>query len=262
MHRTLKRLPVRLAIVGCGGMGHRHLRGLRELRDIGFSSVELIAVCDPVEENANSLADHAEETLGARPTVVTTRGDLLSHGIQAIDITSTPRTHHVIAVEALRSGINVLVEKPLGVTVAACREVCNAVASSDAVLSVAENYRRDPMCRLAKALLESGVIGAPRLIIQHGIGGGDQMSISMWRHLREHGGILLDLGVHFADVMEYLVGCIETAYAVSRLHEPVRRNPAASSGGDAIDPFSAYAQWQKKFLRNLMLRSKMRCMRR
>lgn len=110
-------------------MGHRHLRGLRELWDIGFSSVELVAVGDPVEENANSLADHAEETLGARPTVVTTRGELLNHGIQVIDIISTPRTHHVIAVEALRSGINVLVEKPLSLT-------------------VAEDHRRDPICRL------------------------------------------------------------------------------------------------------------------
>ena len=38
--------PVRLAIVGCGGMGRRHLAGLGELAQIGDRHVELVAVCD------------------------------------------------------------------------------------------------------------------------------------------------------------------------------------------------------------------------
>lgn len=238
-------MAIRLAIVGCGGMGHRHLRGLGELRAAGISSLELVAACDPVEANAASLADQAEAVLGARPAVVAALGDLRDHGVQAVDITSTPRTHHLLAVEALRRGLHVLIEKPLALTVAACRRIRAAAASTAAVLSVAENYRRDPMCRLAKALLDAGVIGTPRLIVQHGVGGGDRMAISMWRHRREHGGILLDVGVHFADVLEYLLGRIDTAYAVTRLHEPVRRNPAAGAGGAAVDPADAYGQWQR-----------------
>ncbi len=239
-------MAIRLAIVGCGGMGHRHLRGLAELRAAGISALELVAACDPVEANAASLAGHAEAAFGTRPAVAAGLGDLHDHGVQAIDITSTPRTHHLLAVEALQRGLHVLIEKPLALTVAACRRIGDAAAESPAILSVAENYRRDPMCRLAKALLDSGVIGAPRLVVQHGVGGGDRMAISMWRHRREHGGILLDVGVHFADVLEYLLGRIDTAYAVTRLHEPVRRNPAAGAGGGAaVDPANAYAQWQR-----------------
>lgn len=239
-------MAIRLAIVGCGGMGHRHLRGLVELRNAGFSSLELVAACDPIEANAASLADHAEVSLGVRPNVVTALSDLQDHGVQAVDITSTPRTHHPLAIEALRVGFHVLIEKPLAMTVAACGAIFDASVSSKAVLSVAENYRRDPTCRLAKALLEAGVIGTPRLVVQHGISGGDRMAISMWRHRREHGGILIDVGVHFADVLEYLLGRIDVAYAVIRLHEPVRRNPAAIAGRDAIDPLNAYTQWQRR----------------
>ena len=239
-------MAIRLAIVGCGGMGHRHLRGLRALGDAGISSLELVAACDPVEANAASLADEAEAAFGTRPAVVAALGDLHAHGVQAVDITSIPRTHHVVAVEALQRGLHVLIEKPMAPTVASCRRIRDAAAASSAILSVAENYRRDPMCRLARALLDSGVIGTPRLIVQHGVGGGDRMLISLWRHRREHGGILLDVGVHFADVLEYLLGPIDTAYAVTRLHEPVRRNPAAGAGEDAVDPGNAYAQWQRQ----------------
>jgi predicted dehydrogenase len=38
--------PVRLAIVGCGGMGRRHLAGLAELAWAGQQTIELVAVCD------------------------------------------------------------------------------------------------------------------------------------------------------------------------------------------------------------------------
>ena len=48
--------PVRLAIVGCGGMGRRHLAGLAELAR-GERVVDLVAVCDLNDRNAYDLAD-------------------------------------------------------------------------------------------------------------------------------------------------------------------------------------------------------------
>ena len=93
------------------------------------------------------------------------------------------------------------------------------------VLSVAENYRRDPVNRLAKALINAGVIGRPRLMQQIAIGGGDGMLISVWRHQKNASGVLLDVGVHFADIMEYFLGEADTAYAQTRLHEPIRKKP-------------------------------------
>jgi ornithine cyclodeaminase/alanine dehydrogenase-like protein (mu-crystallin family) len=80
-----------LAIIGCGGMGHRHLYGLAELHRAGFNRFELIAACDPVRDNAESLADQAAEFFGRRPTVVSKIEDLASLGVQAVDITTTPR---------------------------------------------------------------------------------------------------------------------------------------------------------------------------
>ena len=118
--------------------------------------------------------------------------------------------------------------------------------ASDAILSVAENYRRDPINRLAKALIDAGIIGTPRFLIHHAIGGGDRMLISVWRHQKDQSGILLDVGVHHSDMMEYLLGDIETVYAKTRLHEPIRKNPAAGGGKAGSNPGGVYGRWQVK----------------
>ena len=69
-----------LAIVGCGGMGHRHMYGLKELQESGLSPFELVGACDPNIDNANSLADQAEERLGKRPHPVSSLEELAALG--------------------------------------------------------------------------------------------------------------------------------------------------------------------------------------
>ena len=250
--------PIRLAIVGCGGMGHRHLYGLTELYGAGGAGVaeghsgptpedfELVGVCDPVPANAESLADQAAERFGSRPAVASDLDQLAALGVEAVDVTTTPRAHHTIAVEALERGWHVMVEKPLGLTVRACNMIRRAADVSKGVLSVAENYRRDPMNRLARALLQGGAIGEPRLLIHHSIGGGDEMLISVWRHQKDQSGVLLDVGVHYTDMMEYLLGQIDTVYAQTRLPDPIRKNPAARGGEPGTNPAGVYARWQKE----------------
>ena len=82
--------PVRLAIVGCGGMGRRHLAGLGELKRAGDRSIELVAVCDLNRQNAEDLADEAEALLGARPAVFTDAATMVARGRRA----RSGRLHH------------------------------------------------------------------------------------------------------------------------------------------------------------------------
>lgn len=237
---------IHLAIVGCGGMGHRHLYGLAELARAGLSPFELVGACDPVEENAASLADQADKLLGRRPEAAGSLEALAAAAeVHAIDLTTTPRAHHAVAAEAFDRGWHVMCEKPLGLTARACRIMVEAAEAAGRVLSTAENYRRDPMNRLGKALLDAGVIGEPRLMVQHSLGGGDRMLISVWRHRKDASGVLLDVGVHFADILEYYLGPATTVYAQTRLHEPVRKNPAAGREASDGGPAGVYGRWQK-----------------
>ena len=237
---------IRLAIVGCGGMGHRHMYGLAELHQSGWERFELVGACDPVLANAESLAEQAEGRFGKKPTVVGNLEELEKIGIDAVDVTTTPPYHHTVAVETLERGWHTMVEKPMGLTVRACNLISRAVEKSNAVLSVAENYRRDPINRLAKALLDAEVIGKPRFLIHHAIGGSNRMLISVWRHQKDQSGVLLDVGVHYADMIEYLLGEVETIYAQTRLHEPIRHNPAAVTGESGSNPAGVYTEWQRK----------------
>jgi len=172
--------------------------------------------------------------------VVSNLGELAALGIESVDITTTPRYHHTIAIEALQRGWHVMLEKPMGLTVRACNLIRHAAEQSDCILSVAENYRRDPINRLAKALLQTEAIGTPRLLLHNSIGSGDRMVISVWRHQKNSSGILVDVGVHYADMMEYLLGEVVSVYAQSRLHERIRKNLV--TGG----PAGVYERWQRE----------------
>src|SRR5713101_8532684 len=98
--------PVLLAIVGCGGMGRRHLAGLAELSRTTFMNLNLVAVCDPNRQNADDLADEAHELLGERPAVFETAERMVREvdGLEAADCPTDTGSHHVAAAQALQLG--------------------------------------------------------------------------------------------------------------------------------------------------------------
>jgi predicted dehydrogenase len=223
---------VPFAIVGCVGMGGRHLLGLKELADSGLNNVELIAACDVRQDNAEHLADEAQRLLGYRPRVFGELGDMVSSAsnLQAVAITTDAASHHAVAVSAFHLGLHVVSEKPLGLTMHACNCILEAQQRSGKLLSVAENYRRDPMSRLTRALIDSGAIGTPEIYLDISTGGGSDILITPWRHMKDRGGMLLDGGVHNADMMLYYMGDIQEVYARTALWQKKRYKPKGEGG--------------------------------
>jgi predicted dehydrogenase len=228
----MEKIP--LAIVGCGGMGCRHLLGLKELQDAGLCNVDLVAACDVRRDNAEHLAAEALTLLGRRPAVFQELASMAAatRGLQAVDITADAAAHHGLAVAALELGLHVLCEKPMGLTVRACNRMLEAQRRSGKLLSVAENYRRDPMSRLTRALLDAGAVGAPRLFLDISAGSADGIVITPWRHRKDSGGMLLDGGVHNADMMLYYLGDVREVYARTALWETRRHRPRAEGVPD------------------------------
>ena len=165
----------------------------------------------------------AEKLLGVRPAVFSDHLQLIASGVvEALDVVTDPRAHHLIAVPALESGLHVICEKPLGLTVRACRLMVDAADGSGAVLATAENYRRDSPNRLARAVLDRGLLGDLHFMTEMNVGGDDRVIVSPWRHLRESGSISLDMGVHYADIFLYLLGELDQVAGVSFIAEPFR----------------------------------------
>jgi predicted dehydrogenase len=226
----MEKIP--FAIVGCGGMGGRHLLGLKELQDSGMNNIELVAACDLRRDNAEHLADEAEKLLGRRPAVFQDMAQMAAAvpGLQGVSITTDASAHHSVACTAFDLGWHVFAEKPLGLTVHACNRILAAQQRSGKLLSVAENYRRDPMSRLTRALLDAGAIGTPTLFMDIGAGSGNTIIITPWRHKKDMGGMLLDGGVHNADMMFYYLGDVEQIYARIALLEKTRYKPKGEGG--------------------------------
>ena len=218
---------IRLGLVGCGGMGTRHLYGLRELVQSPFSNVELCAVCDIRRENAELAALEAEKLMDVCPEIFTDLEEMARAvpDLTAVDVVTDPSVHHDVVCQALDLGLHVMVEKPMAITVKACRQMIEAAGRNNRNLSVAENFRRDPSARLVRYLLETGAIGTPYLALFHALSPGNGIFITPWRHLKERGGAILDMAVHFTHMVRYQLGNIAEVYGDARLIEPVRRKP-------------------------------------
>jgi predicted dehydrogenase len=231
--------PVRLAIVGCGGMGRRHLAGLAELARCGERAVDLVAVCDLNERNATDLANEAHALLGQRPAVFDGVSRMVSEtdGLEAAACTTDSGSHHRVASDLLDLGLHTLCEKPLALTIRGCTRIIAAAERSGKVLTVAENFRRDPINRLVRALLDDGAIGDRQFIMETAVRGRDSIMITPWRHQKLSGAITLDAGVHSADILQYYFGDAASAFGQTRLYEQTRvRRDTAGPGG-------YYAKW-------------------
>ncbi len=220
----MEKVPI--CVVGCGGMGHRHILGYKELADSGLSNLEVVALCDVQPTNAMLIAAEVERLFGKKPMIFTDLEKALAHPeIAAVDVVTDPSTHHAVAVPALLAGKHAIVEKPLGITVRACQAIIEAARRGGVVLATAENLRRDPVNRLARSILDHGLLGDPYLMIHNALGGDDLIIITPWRHLKEKGAIGLDLAVHYADIVQYYLGEFDQIYGRGMIVEPVRRRP-------------------------------------
>src|SRR5215212_3387586 len=224
---------IKIAAVGCGGMGRRHLRGMAALYGSSRCNMELVAACDLKPEQSQLYADEAEQLLGTRPRVFTDIAEMARAipDLQAADVTVESGFHHSVAVACMEAGLHVMVEKPMAVTIRGCDLMIQAASKTGKVLSVAENYRRDPIHRLARALIDDGAIGTPRLMIQTSISGSDKISMTPWRHMKHTASMPVDAGVHEADVMRFYMGEFKLVYGETRLHEKIRYKTDSTGPG-------------------------------
>ncbi len=249
-------MTLALGLCGCGGMARRHLLGLKKLQDVGKLEFELIGVGDPVQGQGEGVADLSKELFGRRPEVFANFTDLqraLPH-LDALDITSSPDTHVAIGLEAFAAGVHIMVEKPIALTVSQGLQLVQAAAEAKRKLAVAENYRRDPVNRLAKALIEGDALGQVFLAVQASSGSGERVIITPWRHQKESGGIVLDMGVHYTDLLEFYLGPIESVVGMNQTVD--RRRVDANQTWHAVsaeDLTVGVARFESGAVANLLL---------
>jgi predicted dehydrogenase len=79
--------------------------------------------------------------------------------VDAVLVATPPSTHHAIALDALRAGKHVWVEKPLALTARDGRQLVDAARAARRTLFVDHTFLYDPMVAAMKGLVESGELG-------------------------------------------------------------------------------------------------------
>ncbi len=212
-------MAVQMAIIGCGGMANGHLNAYLTIHQTEPGKVELVAMCDEVKERADQFAERVKEVTGKKPAVFDDTDTMLAQAdLDGADICTSHAHHHINAIKCLNNGTNVMIEKPVGVTVKASHAIINAAKANNKIAATAENIRRMPSRRTAEWLMnEKQMLGDLRMFAAQHASYRAPNPESNW-HWRLDltlggGGMVMDSGAHYCDTLRFLFGDPSTVYA-------------------------------------------------
>lgn len=194
--------PLRFAIIGLGGWAWRHVSLIR-----GTPGFELCAVCSRSDEAAARAAAELPEAVFYRES---TR--LLAEARPDVVVITTPHhTHAAFAIEALRAGAHVVVEKPMAATLPECRAMLAAARAAGRTLAVYHNRHWDPWLLAALAAVRGGRLGR---LLSAETTWPYHFPPTVWRGLKhESGGQIFDVGAHMAEWLVQFAGEMPVAVA-------------------------------------------------
>jgi predicted dehydrogenase len=203
--------------VGLLGAGNRgvYLAGLVATH----TPARIVAVCDVFEEKI----ERARKSVGLNK--LKTYKDfqkLLDSDIDAVIIATPVFLHPEHFEAAVRAGKHIYIEKPAAVDVEGCRRIMRAADSASRKLNIAFGFQRryGEAYRKAKAVVDSGAIGAIRLAHAHFLKSGEAASevqpsrrpvtgtekILAWHAWRElSGDLIVENNVHSIDVLNWFL---------------------------------------------------------
>ncbi|MDP6542431.1 MAG: Gfo/Idh/MocA family oxidoreductase [Phycisphaerae bacterium] len=131
--------------------------------------------------------------------------------IDGVVVMSSNVAHEKDVTLAAARGKHVFVTKPIATTIPAARGMIEACVRNDVILGVGHQTRREPALRKLKEILDSGELGAVRLVeANYSTPNGFKAAEGNWRWAEEEcpGGVLILIGIHSIDTLQYLLGPI------------------------------------------------------
>ena len=184
-------MSLRAGIVGCGGISKSHARAYLHLSD-----ANLVALCD---NNPRALEERADE-FGVKGRYSDYRAMFATERLDLVSVCTQAPIHAPVTIAAAEAGIHVLCEKPLSIDLERADQMIDTCRMAGVSLAVSHQYRFSPTVRRAKEWIESGRIGQFRTVREVGKG-------------REAGFELMEMGVHYFDEMDFLMGGIAWVHA-------------------------------------------------
>jgi predicted dehydrogenase len=137
---------------------------------------------------------------------------LADRSIEAV-VNTTPNAAHLETTRAAaEAGKHVFLDKPIANTIADARAITEACRRAKVVLALGYQRRRERHFRWIRRQIDEGAFGrlvnAEANISRDRLG---QIDLSSWRYTAEGmpGGVMLQIGIHYTDVLEYLLGPVK-----------------------------------------------------
>lgn len=213
-------MKLKAAVIGLGFVGRAHVESLRRL------GIHVVGALGSSKETTTSAcaALNLERVYSSLDELAA------DGGLDVVHLCTPNYLHFEEASKLLRAGKHVLCEKPLTMDSRESELLVSIAKETRRVAGVAYNLRYYPLCHEAKALVEKGAIGQPKLV--HGSFLQDWLVYPTdwnWRLDPKLGGELRavgDIGTHWLDLATWIVGrkvtevCADLATVV-----PVRQKP-------------------------------------
>ncbi|QKC82252.1 Gfo/Idh/MocA family oxidoreductase [Mesorhizobium sp. NZP2077] len=242
----------RIAVLGCGYWGSNHIRTLKALG-------ALHAVSDANRARAEGFASE-QDCLAIEPDQLFVRDD-----IDAIVMALPPQFHADLAVRAAENGKDVLVEKPIALTVPDAERAVQAAKDNGRVFMVGHVLRFHPAFETLKGLIDKGELGEVRYIHSHrlGLGKFHTENDALWDlaphdlsmilaitgtepiEVRGEGAALLDNLSDFAHLHMRFPNGLRSHLFTSRLN-PYRERRLTVVGTKAMAVFDDVEPWERK----------------
>lgn len=208
---------IRIAIVGTGGIAHTHMQAYETLS----GRCEIVALVDIVPGKAARFM----EEFGLRCDTYENHEDILGRSdIDLVDVCTPPYVHAQISINCLRSGKNVVCEKPMAASLEECDEMLRARDESGKLLSIIAQNRFRRGIRDLKALLDSGIAGPVRHAQVDSFWWRGHCYYELWWRgtwEKEGGGCTLNHAVHHIDMLLWMMGSPEqvTSFLANTAHD-------------------------------------------
>ncbi len=207
------------AIVGTGNISHMHMEGLLTFSD----RCKVVALCDIYPEKAKAM----KEKYKLDCEIFDSYEKMLSSDIKidTVHICTPPYVHAKIAIHAMNSGCNVVVEKPMATCLAECDAMLEAEERNHVVIAcIAQNRFRNSIYKLKK-VIDSKLAG--KICCAHVNSywwRGHSYYDLWWRGTweKEGGGPTLNHAVHHIDMLNWMEGKLPeevTAILTNVMHD-------------------------------------------
>lgn len=199
---------LKTGLAGCGKAGHIHAAALAKL-----PQSEFLAVTSSTPSRAEEFARKYNVKAYANVSEMVAREKL-----DVIHICTPHPAHMEPAIEALKEGANVFVEKPLASSLEDCDAILGMATKVGKQIGVVSQRRFYAPCQRVKRAIEEGKIGKPVLGTITILGWRDQAyyESDSWRGTwkGEGGGILVNQAPHQIDLLHWYMGEIDELYGI------------------------------------------------